>query len=221
MMKPMSKHGRVTIGVTIGDDASRASPGSGAAVAGLATVARSAAASAFAAFALAACGGSAKPADAPGACPEGTVLTGDACLPDPASAPKTGDSDSPKGNTGTSSTSSIGQSKGADTDTGAASYDKDAVDAQLKRAAKQIKDNCGSASDEDGNKGGPWGSTTATVVLGRNGHVHEVTVPSPYSGKPVGDCVVNSFKKIQFPPYGGSTDATVSWDIQIVEPKHK
>jgi hypothetical protein len=84
-----------------------------------------------------------------------------------------------------------------------------------------VKDNCGAASDEEGAKTGPWGSTTATIVLGRNGHVHEVTVPSPYSGKPVGDCVVNSFKKIQFPPYAGPSDVSVTWDVQILEPKRK
>jgi hypothetical protein len=216
-MQPMNTPFRVTIG----DDACLPSSGREAPAARLATLvtlARWVAASTS--LAIAACGGSAQPADAPGICPEGTVLTGDACSPDSASTPKTSADDTPKDNAGASSTSAAG-SKGADTDTGAAVYDKDAVDAQLKRAAKQIKDNCGSASDEDGNKGGPWGSTTATVVLGRNGHVHEVTVPPPYSGKPVGDCAVNSFKKIQFPPYGGSTDASVSWDIQIVEPKHK
>jgi hypothetical protein len=137
-----------------------------------------------------------------------------------AAAPK--DDDAPKGNTnGATAPMASGSSKSSDGDGDVGAYDKDAVDAQLKRAAKQVKDNCGSASDEDGNKNGPWGSTTATVVLGRNGHVQEVTLPAPYSGKPVGDCVVNSFKKIQFPPYGGSTDVNVPWDVQIVQPKHK
>lgn len=171
-------------------------------------------------LALAACGGgSGKQAESPGTCPDGTVLHGDSCLPETAGATSPKEDDAPKGNTNGSSTMAQGSASGSDSDTG--SYDKDAVDAQLKRAAKQVKDNCGAASDEDGNKTGPWGSTTATIVLGRNGHVQEVTVPAPYAGKPVGDCVVNSFKKIQFPPYAGSTDVSVPWDIQIVEPKHK
>ena len=210
-MHTMGKRTKVTVG-----GMSPAVPGCGGGFA--------AAASALCVLALAACGGGgAKHADSPGTCPDGTMLKGDDCVPESASAAKSSDDDTPKGNTaGAASSQGAGQGKAGDSDTGgAASYDKDAVDAQLKRAAKQIKDNCGSASDEDGNKGGPWGSTTASVVLGRNGHVHEVTVPSPYSGKPVGVCVVNSFRKIQFPPYGGSTDVTVSWDVQIVEPKHK
>jgi hypothetical protein len=168
-------------------------------------------------LALAACGGGGKPADSPGNCPDGTVLSGDNCLPESAAGHKSsGDEDTPKGNTRGSS-----PSESASSDSSGPGYDKEAVDAQLKRAAKQVKSNCGSASDEEGNKKGPWGATTATVVLGRNGHIADVTVPAPYSGTPVGDCVVNSFKKIQFPPYAGSNDTTITWDVQIVEPKRK
>jgi hypothetical protein len=188
--------------------------------------------SAWCVLSLASCGGAAKQAESPGKCPEGTVLKGDDCLPesaggDKSSSPRHGedaDNDSPKGNTKGSGGSSASRGGGGgldDSSSGGGSYDKDAVDAQLKRAAKQVKDNCGSASDEEGAKTGPWGSTTATVVLGRNGHVREVTVPAPYGGKPVGDCVVNSFRKIQFPPYAGPSDVSITWDVQIVEPKHK
>ncbi len=102
---------------------------------------------------------------------------------------------------------------------GSTPYDKDAVEAQLKRAARQVKSGCGSASDDEGQRTGPWGSTKASVVLGRNGHVKQVTVPSPYDGKPVGVCVINAFKKIQFPPYAGSSDVVIDWDIEIVQPK--
>jgi hypothetical protein len=102
-----------------------------------------------------------------------------------------------------------------------ATYDKDAVEVQLKRAARQIKANCGSATDEDGKASGPWGATKATVVLGRNGHVKQVTVPAPYGGRPVGVCAVHAFEKLWFPPYGGSTDLSVDWDIVIAPPKHR
>lgn len=170
-------------------------------------------------LALAACGGGEKPAESPGNCPEGTVLSGENCVPESAGGHKSsGDEDAPKGNTRGSTPNSFADST---SDSSGPGYDKEAVDAQLKRAAKQVQSNCGSASDDEGNKKGPWGATSATVTLGRNGHVAEVTVPAPYSGTPVGDCVVNSFKKIQFPPYAGASDASVTWDVQIVQPKHK
>lgn len=186
-------------------------------------------ASAWCLLALAACGGGSKQAVSPETCPDGTVLSGDSCVPEaagdakPAAEPKaTGTGDSPKEHAKRTAGSSPGTAgEVVESEVNAGSYDKEAVEAQLRRAAKQVRANCGAASDEEGAKTGPWGATTATIVLGRNGHVHEVTVPAPYSGKPVGDCVVNSFRKIQYPPYNAASDASVTWDIQIIEPKQK
>jgi hypothetical protein len=183
-----------------------------------------------AALSLIACGGGGKGADSPGTCPEGTVLKGDDCLP-------SGDVGSSSGGGGSStkseeeaekrlagggSNSAGGGGGGDDTSSssGKTPYDKDAVEVQLKRAARQVKSSCGAATDTDGKASGPWGTTKASVTLGRNGHVKGVAVPSPYDGKPVGDCVVHAFERIQFPPYAGSTDVVVDWDIEIVHPKH-
>lgn len=180
-------------------------------------------------LAFAGCGGG-KQAKAPTTCPDGTVLSGDACVSEsapseskPTAESKSADADSSKGSAKGSAPSSgaTGGASGDSEPVGGGSYDKEAVEAQLKRAAKQVRANCGSASDDEGAKTGPWGNTTATIVLGRNGHVREVTVPAPYGGKPVGDCVVNSFRKIQYPPYNASSDTSVNWDVQIVEPKQK
>jgi hypothetical protein len=186
---------------------------------------------------LFACAGGAKQADSPGNCPEGTVLHGDDCLPAEAagddSAPKKKSakdeddlgpsapasaqgSDKPSGSVA-SGDSSASASAAADSKTG---YDRYAVEVQLKRAARQVKANCGSATDDEGKATGPWGSTKASVVLGRNGRVKQVTVPSPYDGKPVGVCVVHAFEKLVFPPYAGSSDISVDWDIEIAAPKH-
>jgi hypothetical protein len=165
------------------------------------------------------------------------VLKGDDCLPSDdssssssSSSGKSGakekdpDEDMPSSSsTSSTSSSSSSTSSGSSTSSAPSSgptpYDKDAVDAQLKRAARQVKAGCGSASDDEGQRTGPWGKTTASVVLGRNGHVKQVTVPSPYDGKPVGVCVINAFKKIQFPPYAGSSDVVVDWEIELVQPK--
>ncbi|HEY3822329.1 MAG TPA: hypothetical protein VGL81_34425 [Polyangiaceae bacterium] len=178
-----------------------------------------------AALAVMACGGGGKGADSPGTCPAGTMLKGSDCVP-------SGDDDS-SGGGGSASDSSGGSAKGGgDGDkaagsgggdsapsAGATPYDKEAVDVELKRAGRQVKANCGAATDEDGKASGPWGSTKVSVVLGRNGHVKQVTIPSPYDGKPVGLCVVHAFQKIQFPPYAGSTDVILDWDIEIPQPK--
>jgi hypothetical protein len=177
------------------------------------------------ALALVACGGGGKHADSPGNCPDGTVLKGEDCVPPgDDSAPSGSGGGGAKGGGGDDGDKpSSGGSGGGGGDEPAAggktAYDKDAVEVQLKRAARQVKSNCGAATDDEGKATGPWGSTKASVVLGRNGHVKQVTVPSPYDGKPVGICVVHAFQRIQFPPYAGSTDVVVDWDVEINKPK--
>ena len=194
-------------------------------------------AAALFALPLFACAGGAKQADSPGTCPEGTVLHGDDCLPaeaaggdstpskkskkdedDLPSAPASAQGSDKPSTSGASSDSSSGPSSSPDATTG---YDRYAVEVQLKRAARQVKANCGSATDDEGKATGPWGNTKASVVLGRNGRVKQVTVPTPYDGKPVGVCVVHAFEKLVFPPYAGSSDVSVDWDIEIVAPKHR
>jgi hypothetical protein len=156
------------------------------------------------AFALAGCGG----AKAPGNCPAGTVLKGSDCVTDDSS------DDAP----GTP------PPKGEDSATGGGGgtpYDKDAIEVQLKRAARQVKGSCGGATDDEGHATGPWGQLKASVVLGRNGHVKQVTIPDPYNGKPVGLCIVHAFQKLVFPPYSGDTDTSVDWDVELVQPSGK
>ena len=96
-------------------------------------------------------------------------------------------------------------------------YDKDATEIVIKRAARQVKENCGAAKGDDGKATGPWGKATLQIQLGKNGHSKGVTVPAPYQGKPVGNCVEKAFTNLTFPPWGGS-DAEVSWEVELVNP---
>ena len=97
-------------------------------------------------------------------------------------------------------------------------YDKEATEVVLKRAARQVKDNCGAAKDDNGKAIGPWGKGTLQVQLGHNGHSKGVTVPSPYQGKPVGNCIEKAFTGLTFPPWTGA-DTEVNWDVEVIEPK--
>jgi hypothetical protein len=96
-------------------------------------------------------------------------------------------------------------------------YDKDATDVVLKRAARQVKENCGAASGDDGKASGPWGKTTVQIQLGSNGRSKGITVPSPYQGKPTGNCVEKAFANLTYPPWGGA-DAEIDWEIELVAP---
>ena len=157
-------------------------------------------------LALAACGGSDKPADDAtsantnsGPCPPSMDKVGGECVP--------------KSGSQTSSTS------GGDTSgTPKTAYDKDSVEVVLKRAAAQVKSNCGAATDDSGKPSGPWGQTKVSVTLGRNGHVQDVTIPEPYNDKPTGHCATLAFQGLIFPPYAAPADVTVEWDVDIVKP---
>jgi hypothetical protein len=96
-------------------------------------------------------------------------------------------------------------------------YDKEQTEIALKRAARQVAANCGHAKDDNGKAAGPWGKVNMSVVLGHNGHSKGATIPSPYDGKPVGNCAIKAFTNLIFPPWGGA-DTTVDWEVEIVQP---
>ena len=96
-------------------------------------------------------------------------------------------------------------------------YDKEATEVVLKRAARQVRDNCGAAKDENGKAVGPWGKATIMVQLGHNGHSKGTTIPAPFQGKPTGNCVEKAFTNLTFPPWSGA-DTEVSWEVELIEP---
>jgi hypothetical protein len=97
-------------------------------------------------------------------------------------------------------------------------YDKEATEVVLKRSTRQVKDNCGAAKDENGKATGPWGKVNLQIILGHNGHSKTVTVPAPYQGKPVGNCIEMAFTNLSFPPWAGA-DTQIDWEVELVQPK--
>lgn len=94
-------------------------------------------------------------------------------------------------------------------------YDKEATEVVLKRAARQVAENCGYATDDTGAASGPWGKATVKVMLGHNGHSKSVVVPPPFEGKPPGNCIGKAFSNLTFPPWAGA-DTEVGWDVEVV-----
>ena|SRR5258708_27087395 len=97
-------------------------------------------------------------------------------------------------------------------------YDKEQTEVSLKRGSRQVKDNCGHAKDSDGKLTGPYGKATVSLTLGHNGHMKDVKVPAPFDGKPTGNCIVQCFDNVIFPPWAGA-DTTVDWEVEVVQPK--
>jgi hypothetical protein len=100
---------------------------------------------------------------------------------------------------------------------GGPAYDRATLEVTLTRASRQVKANCGSATDENGAVTGPWGKTTFIVKLGHNGHSKGGTIPAPYDGKPTGNCVVKAFTNLIYAPFAGD-DADVSWPVEFSKP---
>jgi hypothetical protein len=96
-------------------------------------------------------------------------------------------------------------------------YDKEAVEIGLKRAGRQVKANCGAATDQEGKATGPWGKASVTVKLGHNGHSQGATIGAPFDGQPVGKCITQAFAILTYPPFAGA-DTTIDWPIEVVAP---
>jgi len=132
---------------------------------------------------------------------------------DPPAKPSGGSSGSGSSSGGSGGGATVNEKAGRRHD----QYDKEGTEVALKRAARQVKDNCGQAKDDNGKAIGPWGKVTIQVALGANGHTKGTTVPAPYQGKPVGTCIERSFMNLSFPPWSGG-DTQVNWDVELVEP---
>lgn len=96
-------------------------------------------------------------------------------------------------------------------------YDKQMVDQKIARAVAQVKDHCGSATEDDGKRHGPWGKTTVTITLDNNGRSRDTTIPAPYDGTAVGRCATNAFNGFQYPPFAAA-DQKIDVEIEIVKP---
>ena len=160
-----------------------------------------------------------------GDCPPGMVKEGGECTAPPnQSGPASGSGSGSATGSGSGSASNSGSGSGSGSATPPGDktpYDKDQVNIVLNRASNQVKNNCGSATDENGKAAGPWGNVKVTVTLGRNGHVHGVAVPDPYNGKPVGTCIEHAFQYLIFPPYAAPADVTVDRDVELHPPGSK
>ena len=96
-------------------------------------------------------------------------------------------------------------------------YDKEATEVVIKRAARQVKENCGARRATTARRPARGARPRSRSSSEKNGHSKGVTVPAPYQGKPVGNCVEKAFTNLTFPPWGGS-DTEVSWEVELVNP---
>ena len=98
-------------------------------------------------------------------------------------------------------------------------WDRDLTAKELARAARSVKANCGSATDDDGKANGPWGQTQVSVRLHHKGHTKDAAAQGEYANTPVGHCIERAFTNLEFPPWDGH-DVTIQYDVEVVKPSH-
>jgi hypothetical protein len=92
-------------------------------------------------------------------------------------------------------------------------FDKKQVKMELQRATRSAE-SCPGVVAEQEKKDKPRGETRATITFQEDGTVRSVSLPSPFDGTPVGDCVVRAYKSVIVPPYTGG-EQIVDWDLTL------
>jgi hypothetical protein len=96
-------------------------------------------------------------------------------------------------------------------------FDKKQTKLELQRATLSAESCPGVVFEQEG-KEHPRGEFKATVTFQEDGTVRQVTIPSPFDGKPVGDCVIQAYKHVIIPPYVGG-EQIVDWDVNLKDQK--
>lgn len=81
-------------------------------------------------------------------------------------------------------------------------FDKRQATLELQRATRSAESCPGVVAGEE-TKAKPRGEATVTVTFQEDGTVKTVSVPSPFDGTPVGECVLRAYKAVIVPPYTG------------------
>ena len=64
----------------------------------------------------------------------------------------------------------------------------------------------------------PHGKTAVTVTFALDGSVAAATIPPPYDGTNLGNCVINAYQALIVPPYSGERKV-ITWDLNLAKAK--
>lgn len=93
-------------------------------------------------------------------------------------------------------------------------FDRKQVDLELKRATRSAESCPGVVAEEEKKGEHPRGDTKVSITFQEDGTVRQVAIPSPFDGKPIGDCVIRAYKAVIVPPYTGG-EQIVDWDVSL------
>jgi hypothetical protein len=92
-------------------------------------------------------------------------------------------------------------------------FDKKQAKMELQRATRSAE-SCPGVVAEQETKDKPRGATRVSITFQEDGTVRQASIPSPFDGTPVGECVLRAYKSVIVPPYEGG-DQIVDWDLEL------
>ena len=90
-------------------------------------------------------------------------------------------------------------------------FDKKQTKMELQRATRSAESCPGSVVEA---KEKPRGDTRVSITFQEDGTVKQVSIPSPFDGTPVGDCVLRAYKSVIVPPFEGGYQI-VDWELSL------
>jgi hypothetical protein len=96
-------------------------------------------------------------------------------------------------------------------------FDQKQVKMELSRATRSAE-SCPGVVAEMETKEHPRGEARVTVTFVEDGTVRDVSIPSPFDGTPIGDCVKRAYKSVIVPPSSGG-EQIVDWDLTLKDEK--
>ena len=93
-------------------------------------------------------------------------------------------------------------------------FDDKQADLELRRATRSAE-TCPEVVTGDAV---PHGDTSVTITFALDGSVAEATLPPPFEGTRLGDCVLNAYRTVIVPPYSGQRKV-LTWDVSLAAQK--
>ena len=97
-------------------------------------------------------------------------------------------------------------------------FDKKQTKLELQRATRSAESCPGVVKEQEEKGKAPRGDVSVTIGFNPDGTVKSVTLPSPFDETPVGDCVINAYKKVLVPPFTDGAKA-LDWPITLADKK--
>ena len=90
-------------------------------------------------------------------------------------------------------------------------FDDKQAELEFQRATRSAE----TCPDVVSGEGSPHGKTSVTVTFALDGSVASASIPPPYEGTRLGNCVLNAYQALIVPPYSGERKV-ITWDVNLV-----